>query len=59
MCIDNLHKHCTLRTTNWVKIYLKVLLSDVHFIVLLKKIILLIFIIYMHKNLKKDLGRSV
>lgn len=27
MCIDNLHKHCTLRTTNWVKIYLKVLLS--------------------------------
>lgn len=59
MCIDNLYKYCILRITNWVKIYLKVLLLYVYFIVFLKKIILLIFIIYMFKNLKKDFGRSV
>lgn len=53
MCIDNLYKYCILRITNWVKIYLKVLLLYVYFIVFLKKIILLIFIIYMFKNLKK------
>lgn len=59
MCIDNLYKYCILRIMNWVKIYLKVLLLYVYFIVFLKKIILLIFIIYMFKNLKKDFGRSV
>lgn len=59
MCIDNLYKYCILRITNWVKIYLKVLLLYVYFIVFLKKIILLIFIIYMFKNLKKKILEEV